>query len=137
MLAIVDAVCVDCAVVQADLGDDGSAALIVELVHFLLLKALFRDIDASLLSPSSAVDAAWHALILRPVLYSSVCHRLLSADVKAPRLLDHNPAGKACAQRHMRYRMTHARYLEVFREAPPEAYWPVEEMSSSSMGGDA
>jgi hypothetical protein len=137
MLAIVDAVCVDCAVVQADLGDDGSAALIVELVHFLLLKALFRDIDASLLSPSSAVDAAWHALILRPVLYSSVCDRLLPADVAAPRLLDHNPAGKTCAQRPMRYRLTHARYLEVFRKAPPEEYWPVGEMSSSGSAGES
>jgi len=137
ILSRFDTICADCAVLKDDLGHECTAALIVELVRFLMLKALFRDIDASLLSPSSAVDAAWHALLLRPVLYSSVCHRLLSADVKAPRLLDHNPAGKACAQRHMRYRMTHARYLEVFREAPPEAYWPVEEMSSSSMGGDA
>jgi hypothetical protein len=98
----------------------------------LLLKALFRDVDASQLSPSSKVDAAWHALLLRPLLYISVCDRLLPADAVSPRVLDHNPAGKKCAQRPMRYRLTHARYLEVFRQAPPEAFWPVNEMSSSS-----
>jgi hypothetical protein len=133
-MAAVDAICADCAVLEEDLGDDATPALIFELVQFLTLKALFRDVDASLLSPSTAVDAAWHALLLRPVLYSSVCDRLLPADIAAPRLLDHNPAGKVCGKREMRYRLTHARYLEVFRKAPPEEFWPVGEMRSGSSG---
>ena len=76
--------------------------LIAELVHFLLLKALLGDTDASRLSPSATVDEAWHALLQRPVLYSSVCHRLLPADVAFPRLLDHNPDGTECPQRPAR-----------------------------------
>jgi len=138
MMTAVDAICADCAVLEAYLGNDTSLALILELVRFLMLKALFRDMDASLLSPSLAVDTAWHALLQHPKLYNSVCDRLLPADIAHPfRVLDHNPAGKTCAQRQMRYRRTHARYLEVFNEAPPEEYWPVSEMNSSSSGSSS
>ena len=138
MLSTVDALCAGCAVLKRDLsgttGGGATAALVVELVRFLLLKALFRDVTASLLSPSLVVDVAWLALMRRPVLYSTVCDRLLPADVPAPRLLDYDPAGAASPKREWRYRMTHARYLDVFHAIPPVLFWPVDEMSGGGSG---
>jgi len=138
--AVFDKICADCAVLKTllgdDLTDDTKATLVVELVRFLLLKALVEDVDASDLSPSPIVDRAWHVLMQKPVLYSSVCDRLLSATVTAPRLLDHNPAGKDCARQKERYQMTLRGYRAVFG-APSKKFWPVDGMSSSSGTGGA
>lgn len=62
-----------------------------ELKLFLVLKAVTRDGESGApltLSPSSAVDRAWHALMLCPVLYFEVS-KALGFDMP----IDHDPVG--------------------------------------------
>lgn len=70
---------------------DATRAQVRELKRFLILKAISKDGEGGaelMLSPSWAVDQAWHKLMLQPRLYLSVCRALGSADV-----IDHNPLG--------------------------------------------
>eukprot|EP01050_Picozoa_sp_SAG11_P004334 SAG11_NODE_275_length_11309_cov_6.090901_2_plen_153_part_00 len=68
-----------------------------ELVRFLLLKVEAGDYDGSALSPSGAVDVAWHAILLFPKQYATVCLALhkcrpgFSAEKYIDAIFDHNP----------------------------------------------
>ena len=109
--------------------------LVKELIRFLSLKAVFYDTNARLLSPSRVIDEAWHALMLQPVLYVSICDRLLPRTVSSPRIIDHNPLGGTSSDRGKRYFRTLGRYLETFDEQPPAEFWPLEECESISVLG--
>ena len=71
------------------------------------------------------LDAAWHALLIQPVLYRGVCDALCGAG----RLLDHDPvAGTGAHRRKQRaQRLAHTKvaYEREFG-APPPAMWSDE-----------
>lgn len=85
----------ECLLIQLGGDTPRNRELLRELRRFLVLKAITQDGDGGTpptLSPSTMVDRGWHALMLRPRLYLTVCAALGSPDV-----IDHDPmGGKAC-----------------------------------------
>ncbi len=61
--------------------EDGGLGLLIweasvaceELIKFLMLKRMAGDVSGTLLSPSDALDAAWHKALLCPRLYVQLC----------------------------------------------------------------
>lgn len=83
------------AMLGAPLADGGLAldpaavkATTREVLRFLATKAVRGDVSGEKFSASARVDAAWHLLMLHPVLYRDVCSVLGG-------LLDHRPRGAA------------------------------------------
>lgn len=112
--------------------------LCFELKRFLVLKAISEDYKSTILSPTTAVDEAWHALMLNPVLYVSVCRVLTGSDV----IIDHDPlGGRDAAARSERLKATEDLYRAVFGEdqrfvatnaaAPMKATVTVKEMAGA------
>jgi ubiquitin C len=100
-----------------------SPAVIQEFKRFMVLKALYRDVDASILSPSGAVDEIWHAFLLFPKDYAAFCDMLLPIDCES-RIIDHNPLGvHEGAFRDRRLLRTLSAYRDFFRVDPPTSVW--------------
>lgn len=77
---------------------------LAEYVHFLGLKAMARDYDARIYSPSPVIDIIWHLHIVDTKNYAAVCATLLGE----PRLLHHDPAfAQETTVRHERYMRTY------------------------------
>lgn len=66
----------------------GDSPALLECARFMLLKALHKDLNAELFSPSAAVDRVWRGMLLFPVQYARMCARLFGME---GRLIDHNP----------------------------------------------
>jgi hypothetical protein len=118
--------------VRGATGADAAVAraLLVELFRFLRLAARHRD---ARLSPSPAVDAAWHQLLLLPVLYYRVCEAAAGgggeaapARTGADVLVPHSTAGALdpAPARRARYEAALAAYTAEYLTPPPEAVWP-------------
>jgi len=110
--------------------------LIHELSRFLVLKALTRDVSATLLSPSFLVDKAWHAFLLFPKDYAKLCDTILPADV-SDRLIDHDPFGASDKKsRNDRYSLTLTKYEDLFTAKPPPKFWEdIAEPASPQVAG--
>jgi hypothetical protein len=61
--------------------------LLRECLHFLVLKKLAGDEDATKLSPTDGIDQVWHQLILNTRLYKSI------NDALGGEMIHHNPEG--------------------------------------------
>ena len=93
--------------------------------RFLELKAVHRDEDAVLLSPSLLVDSVWHAHILDTKDYARCCAALLGEE----QLLHHDPDGDAdSAARARRVANTRALYKARFGE---ECAWAFDRAPSA------
>lgn len=114
------------------LSDAQAASITRELFRFLRLCAENR---ASALSPSPAVDAAWHELLLIPVLYAQVCRAASSAAASSSTsasatdlewLIPHSTAGAldADAVRRARYETTLRLYEATYAAPAPQDAWP-------------
>ncbi|HEY6530073.1 MAG TPA: hypothetical protein VIZ65_15390, partial [Cellvibrionaceae bacterium] len=94
--------------------------VLVEYRRFLILVKLT---EASL-SPSDAVDQAWHLHLLYSQSYwDELCAQFLQKP------LHHQPMNKAGKDKELfyaQYGRTLVRYREVFGENPPEDIWPRE-----------
>ena len=60
--------------------------------HFLVLKVMDKDWDATKLSPTPSIDRVWHAHVLHTRLYREAC-----AAMAPGRFIEHNPEGAAAA----------------------------------------
>jgi len=90
-----------------------AGAAVGELRRFALLKKLEDDADEPCkLSPSGAVDEAWHALLLFTRLYRDFCAVLLGPD----KALEHSPKTALDANRAQRYR-------SLFDQEPLAQFW--------------
>ena len=95
----------------------------LELARFLALKVQANDMDARIYSPSSAVDAAWHKLLLRPRLYLRVCTLL---GCPPGDVVGHDPEGAVDrVQQQARYQATLGAYRVLYGPPAPEL-WPVD-----------
>ena len=96
-------------------------------------QSVLKDYDATALSCSVHLDAAWHALLLHPVLYRDVCNVLRPKG----KLLDHRPAGALeRTQRAQRLARAQAAYEREYGAPPPEV-WSDEYAGSSAEPLDA
>ena len=81
-----------------------------------------------MITPSECIDEVWHCHILHTKDYQEfarVCGRMLHH-------LPGMPNEKEKFNTH--YDRTHTMYLEVFRESPPEIYWPRKVPLSQEIG---
>ena len=94
--------------------------VLYEFKRFMILKALYKDTSASILSPSAEVDEVWHRMLLYPVDYYNFCNSLLPVSC-AERIIDHNPEGVLEGHERLeRYNRTIEAYGTFFKETPPE-----------------
>ena len=100
---------------------------IKEFKRFMTLKALYRDVTASILSPSYEVDQVWHGLLQFPLDYIAFCDAILPLD-SASRIIDHDPfGGDDVESQSKRYQKTLEVYKLFFRQDPPSAFWEAPE----------
>jgi ubiquitin len=126
----------------------GDAATVAnELMRFLSL-ALLRPGEVS---PSRAIDEAWHALLLDPVLYYDVCAHLRNrggggggggggAEASGSKvLIAHDPrrAADETAVKRLRYLSSLSLYRQVFNAEPPARWWPRDEHDKPEIGAGA
>jgi hypothetical protein len=97
-----------------------------EYVRFILLKAFMMDTRGLLLSPSGPVDEVWHAHMLTPHLYTSMCCLLTGNPDPSTGVIGHDPARAHDADRATRLQRTLRLYRLVFGEDAPAQYWPAE-----------
>jgi len=77
------------------------------------------DFDATILSPSAPIDAAWHNHILDTKNYINDCIQYFG------QIIHHNPAGaKDTFMKRRRYEKTLEEYVHFFKEFPPRQIWP-------------
>src|SRR6185369_753578 len=106
-------------------SNEHAVRVITEYERFLLLVATANE----LLSPSDAVDQAWHLHLLHTRDYRRFCRNLFG------RRLDHTPsAGGAEEQKKFEaaYVRVLERYRETFGEEPPVDIWPSLEVRQST-----
>lgn len=95
------------------------ALLLTEYVCFLQLKVIDQDWDATKLSPSPAVDRAWHLHVLDTRNYASDCMAICN------NVIHHDPdGGFDPEEQRRRYEHTLTRYAQVFHQEPPIEVWP-------------
>jgi len=100
-----------------------------ELWRFLVMKALCRDYEADMISPSPLVDELWHTFLLFPALYLKVCHGLLQDTAN---ILNHNPNlafddssdPNSNSKRFQRYMASLVLYKIAFKTYAPTEFWP-------------
>ena len=96
---------------------------IKEFKRFVILKALYRDVNASILSPSYQVDQVWHGLLQFPLDYIRLCDAILPVDAPT-RVIDHNPFGSDDVEAQAkRYEKTLEAYALFYRQDPPSKFW--------------
>jgi hypothetical protein len=104
-----------------------SAEQLYEFKRFMILKALYKDTNCSILSPSAEIDAVWHAILLHPVKYVRLCDLLLPTSC-CNRVIDHNPEGAMeDIPQQERYTRTLIAYRTFFKEDPNAEMWPPAE----------
>ncbi|RKO86203.1 hypothetical protein BDK51DRAFT_47155 [Blyttiomyces helicus] len=63
-----------------------------ELARFLLLKAVKRDLDGTVLTPPAQIDEVWHLVLQLPSEYQKNCSSLLGLrDTDGGGCIGHNP----------------------------------------------
>lgn len=93
------------------------ARVVREYRRFLLLAATTEEI----VTPSDAVDQAWHLHMIHTRDYRRACKRLFG------QMLDHTPSKGGRAEREKfetAYARTLVRYKDTFGEQPPSDVWP-------------
>ena len=96
---------------SCNLERDAVPGILRELMRFLNLAAHSRCI----LTPSRAIDDAWHEFILCTHSYSEFCTRYFG------RMIHHHPGGKAQTNRDQ-FQQTLAIYRDHFGD-PDERFW--------------
>ncbi|RKO92142.1 hypothetical protein BDK51DRAFT_30106 [Blyttiomyces helicus] len=92
-----------------------------ELARFLLLKAVKRDLDGTILSPPTAIDHLWHLLLQFPVQYQQLCGSLFGpVGCHGGTCIGHNPlqAYGDPGETVSRLSATLAAHVRVFGERP-------------------
>lgn len=107
-----------------------SPSVLLELARFLALKALNRDINNRILSPSIIIEKLWRCLLLFPRDYSILCQKMLQSN----EILDYSPNNNH--QRADKYLRTIEQYRLLFSIDPIDTYWPTDETIESSEASD-
>ena len=95
--------------------------------RFITLKALYHDINASIVSPSYQVDQVWHTMIQFLIDCIGFCNSILPVDASI-QISNHNPmGGNDCESRVKWYEKTVGAYKLFYRQDPPRAFWEAQE----------
>lgn len=91
-----------------------SQMAIFEFLNFFVLKINAKDVNDEILSPSPVIECIWQALLLRPIFYSQICHRL------AGNMINYNLESIRSSKR---FKKTIELYLETYNKTPNIVFW--------------
>lgn len=96
------------------------------LKSFLVLKALKKDTNDEMLSPSVTVAELWQILVSFTREYAQLCHAILPSDVEV-RVIHCKPYllyGPKKLEYEARYASAYNMYKDLLGKNPPRSEWP-------------
>ena len=111
-----------------------SQKVLEEYKKFLIIKAIAKDFNATICSPSFKIDEMWHLHVLDTKRYFDAMRILFDGDKDS--YIHHDvDGGLDIDQRQQRYAYTYNQYKVIFNQTPNEKYWePIFEKKAVKSG---